>query len=102
LSQPSIAEYIRLQDERREEHYCNHVKPVTKFNLPTLFDCVLAPRIVDYNKLLSKIDHQNDCIMAVKDELNTFRATMSNKQTNNTHEEAMEKRIEEIITRSRK
>ncbi|RIA89332.1 hypothetical protein C1645_738722 [Glomus cerebriforme] len=109
LSQSNIAECINLQNKKRdEEHLCsNHTKPTNKYDLSTLFDCVLTPRTVDYNKLLTRIDnivqhlsnlynHQND-IMNVKEELNALRETISNQI--NMHEEASEKRIEEIFTR---
>ncbi|PKK76651.1 hypothetical protein RhiirC2_844996 [Rhizophagus irregularis] len=111
LSQPNVVE---LQNKERVDKNicssCNHQnKPVNDFNLSKLFDCVLAPSIVDYNKLLTRIDNilnhfttlhnqHHDYIMNIKEELNTFRETMTNQI--NMHEKALEKRVEEILARS--
>ncbi|PKY37598.1 hypothetical protein RhiirA4_438784 [Rhizophagus irregularis] len=111
LSQPNIVE---LQNKERADKNicssCNHQnKPVNDFNLSKLFDCVLAPSIVDYNKLLTRIDNilnhfttlhnqHHDYIMNIKEELNNFRETMTNQI--NMHEKALEKRVEEIFARS--
>ncbi|GBB99523.1 hypothetical protein RclHR1_03550003 [Rhizophagus clarus] len=111
LSQPNIAECFQSPNKEQDDENicssCNHqIKPTNNFKL---FDGVLTPSIVDYNKLLTRIDNilihfttlhnqQNDNIMGIKEELNTFRETMTNQI--NLHEETLEKRIEEIFARS--
>jgi hypothetical protein len=112
LSQPNIVECqnTKRDNENNISSSCNHqINPVNNFNFSKLFDCILAPSIVDYNKLLTRIDNilkhlttlhnkQNDYIMNIKEELNTFREIMTNQI--NMHEETLEKRIEEIFARS--